>query len=318
MKKLMFVVVSLGLAFGSTACKKDEKKGDEAAKKVEGDGKGTAAKPDPGTGTGAVAASKDPAPTEQPPPPAADGFKLAWKPMAVGLKEEANDQVTTKMTITAQPGQNIDITMLKSEQVHAEVLEVNAEGVPTKKKVHYAKLEESQTMGGQTQTEPSPIAGKAYVIWVEGDAFKATSGDGKEVSPEELAKLEDDQKKELGQIPGIAQVLFSKTWKQGEKVTLTPDDLKTLTLGSKEKVVPSSAVVTFAGVEGGVATFDFDVVAAMDDGESKMDTPMKMQIKVDVANVRPTALSMTGTLTGKVKGMDAVGTVEGTRTFTYQ
>lgn len=318
MKKLMFVVVSLGLAFGSTACKKEEKK-DGA--KVEGDSKavdkgatGDTAKPDPGTGS--AAASKDPAPTDQ--APAADGLKMAWKAPAVGEKSETTDELLTKMTITVKPGESVDLVQTRTKQVHLEVVEVNAEGVPTKLKAHYAKFEESQAMGGKADTKPSPIVGKAYVVWVEGDAIKATTGDGKEVSPEELAALTDDHKKDLGKVPGMAQVLLAKTWKVGEKVTLTPEELKTLASGDDEKLVPASATVWLASNDAGIATFELDIVGVMEDAQGKMEAPMKMVVKLDVAKVRPVEMTMSGTLGGKVKGMDTKGTMEGKKTFTYQ
>jgi hypothetical protein len=132
----------------------------------------------------------------------------------------------------------------------------------TKAKFTYVEARESQTMGAQHEDKPSPLVGKSYVVWREGDAVKVTREDGAAPSPEELALVEDDHEN-LGTPDPMDMVVASKTWTTGTKVVFTPDELATINArggaAKPDEEQLTSAALTLTGVDDGVARFDMEI-----------------------------------------------------------
>jgi hypothetical protein len=304
MKRMIMIAFVLGLAAG--ACKKDEKK----------EGPATTEPDKPAAASDAAAAAVTP-PTTPPatPPASADEVTIPFIAPKVGDKQTQEEKMSTDVMISAQ-GEQMKMVASKEEKKSSEVVEVNGD-VITKVKVTYAASKDTQSMAGRTQEKKGVAVGKTYVVWKEGDTIKATDDKGGEVPKEELAALAEDWKRDLGQIPGMAKVITGKPWKLGQKVDLTPEQLKDLAMGDEETTA-TSASITMTANDGKVATFDVDVAMEQKKGDGSLKIPTHVTVQVDIAKGRPLTMTMKGEIEGDISGTKAKGTMEGTQTATYE
>jgi hypothetical protein len=247
---------------------------------------------------------------------AAEGLTLEWKPATVGEVQTSVDQVETKMTFNAGPGQVVELQAVSTEKTRSETVAITPDGAVAKVRVQYEAHNDRQTMNGKTEVKASPIEGKTYAVSAEGGVIKATHEDGSPISAEEQAAIEEESD-DLGKIPGMAELLLSRPWKQGEAVALTAEDL-IRALGPEEQMKPQSGTLTLVAVDGGVASYQLAVEATMADGQDKLDATLEMTFELDIARVRPIAMRMGGTFRGTVQGMESTGSVTGTKTYEYQ
>jgi hypothetical protein len=299
MKRMIMIALVLGLAAG--ACKKEEKK--------EGP-----APTEPKASSDAAAAATTPT-TPANPPATADQVTIPFVPPKVGDKQTQEEKMSTDVMISAQ-GEQMKMVASKEEKKSSEVVEVNGD-VVMKVKVTYAASKDSQSMGGRTQEKKGVVVGKTYVVWKEGDAIKATDDKGGEIAKEELAALGEDWKRDLGQVPGMAKVITNRTWKLGEKVDLTPEQLKDLAMGDEETTA-TSASITMTKSDGKIATFEVDVAMEQKKGDGSLKIPTHVTVDVDIAKSRPLTMTMKGDIEGDISGTKAKGTMEGTQTATYE
>ncbi len=310
MTKLSMIAIALTLALG-TGCKKDEAAAPPATKDNAG--------ADPKvTEPGPVAKAEPKADPKVEPttPPAGDGLKLTWKAAAVGSHETQTDVQTSAFTITMPDGTTtVEGTQRKERIIHTEVLESG--DVVTKAKIHYERFKEGGTVGGKPKDKAVPVDGKTYVVWFDAGAIKASTEDGKDVSPEELAEITDHVDDEIGMVPRIPRVLAARIWKQGEAAALTADELAML---ADDGMTAEAATVTLVSSDATSAMFSLEMKTRKVDPADKSDMaiPMKITAKVEVATLRLIELSLTATMEGSVKGMAMKGTMEGTKTSTMK
>lgn len=304
LSKTLALVATVALA---TACKKEEPAKQEPAK---------ASQPAPPPDKPAPPPD-EPAPPPTPDQPPADGLKLTHRPAKVGDVREAVDRLITNFTIVPVGGPGpVPMQADKRETQRAEVLEVKGE-VPLKVKVHYETHKETRRMGGKSQDEVSPLHGKTYIVWADGDAIAATTEAGAAVPEPELAELRREFTGELGHEDELSRIFRDRTWKIGEKVALTAEQLASMQK-KDERTTATAGSITLVAVDGQVATFEAEIDVTQKIPKGELSMPMKLVTKVDMTTSRAHEVTMTGKLSGKVDGMQATGTLEGKKTFAYQ
>lgn len=320
MRTMVMLVMALALASG---CKKTEKQ-DAAG------GAGSAATGSAATGSAATGSAPGDTATGSAPTgsaagdtgagagatPTGDGLKLTRKAPAVGDKRGAEETMTTAFTLTPPGKQPIPMTMVKTENKQVEVLGVEGDQLQ-KIKVTYTAKGEQRTMANKPpENKPSVLHGKSYVVWREGGAFKSTTDGGAAVSPAEAKELEKEWKNDLDGDDPMERWLLERTWKIGEKVALTPEQLAEFQKRNNDGKAVSGAM-TLTSVDGNIATFTIDMDVRQQAGTDTLAMPMVVTVKVDTRTNWPQEMRMTGTLEGPMKGMQAKGTVEGATKYTY-
>ena len=146
--------------------------------------------------------------------PSGDGLKVPRTEHKVG--DKVTEVTTQDMAITAEvgPGTTIDVKQTGSKTELKEIMAVDG-GVVTKLKIGYSAMSESQTVAGKTEDKPSPLAGKTYLVWREGDEVKVSNEDGSAPSAEEIKKVAKDNKS-VGKPEPMEDFVASRTWKVGE------------------------------------------------------------------------------------------------------
>jgi hypothetical protein len=140
---------------------------------------------------------------------------------AIGMTIDRTDDSRSTMKIGGEEMEETEKQVSRST-----VLAVMGPAI-AKLEVAYQTHDVLRRAGSQQEQSASPLAGKTYQVWVEGDELKATGADGKPVSDEELALLKDDHV-ELGKVPQIEQLLAARDWKLGEQVDLSVEQLASL------------------------------------------------------------------------------------------
>ena len=116
-------------------------------------------------------------------------------------------------------GQSLVKTKLKvqmSELSRQEVLEANEDGA-TKMRIHYVKLEETETSDEGTQRTVSPRQGKTFIVAAAPEGFQITDEKGATIGLEEREELESDFDS-LGERDLLCDYLAGKTLREGQKI----------------------------------------------------------------------------------------------------
>ena len=294
MKTSMMLAVALALASGC-----DKEKATEGAGSAAGTARstqGSAASNGSATGT--------------------DGIKLGVKSPAVGDKRTVEETLTTTFTLTPEGKEPIDAKSEKTQNKRFEVLAVDGTKLQ-KVKVEYTAMTERDRVGTKTRDKPNPLHGKVYIVWREAGAIRATDGEGKPVSPEEAKALEDEWKNDLDGDDVMEKWFRDRTWKIGEKVTLTAEQLAELHKKNPNTSATSGSMA-LTRVERDIATFEVVMDVRQRNGDDTLTMPMTVTAMIDTRTSWPRQLQMEGTLEGPMKGLQAKGSLVGTTTYTYE
>jgi hypothetical protein len=247
-----------------------------------------------------------PAARDAAPPRRDDGvLKLVSLAPEIGMMIDKSDESRSTMKVG---GDEVEET--EKQVSHAKVIAVAPPAI-AKIEIRYEVHEIVRRAGAQQEAVSSPLAGKTYQVWAEGDEIKATGADGKAVPDEELELLAAEHA-ELGKVPQIEQLLRSRVWKLGEKVDLGGAELAALgPPGGDPSVQPNGGSITWAAREGDHATFAGELHLAKDDERAHLETTLTTSIKVDVHTGRIAEIVASGTMKGEVKGAPATP-IEGT------
>ncbi len=243
---------------------------------------------------------------------ATDGLQIGRHAPKVGDKRtKVNDQAMV-MAIAAG-----ELTMVKHTEETREILAVDGD-VITKVKMYLHAYAKSQTSGGKTRDLASVVAGKAYIVSRQGGAIEATVADGSPVSAAELEELTDANKR-LGKPNAMEQIVASKTWKVGEKVVFSPDELaasnkRNAEDGGGEQF--TGLTMTLTAVEAGVATFAMEIAMAVKLPNGSLGVRITGASRLDVATGRALEVGGTGPLEGNL-GEAVTGTMTMKDVYTY-
>lgn len=220
-----------------------------------------------------------------------------------------------KMVMTFEParGNKVTVDVTKKSHEREEVLAVDEHGVATKVKVSYLEDGETQKMGRGEKAKASLIAGKTYVVWREGDLVKVTREDGSEPAGDELRKVIDENRR-LGTPDPFDELVASKTWKTGQKVAFTADELSRVNVpraaaNSKGDRDDFTVVeLTLRRIDDGIARFDIKLGTKMSSPEGSMHMTVDGIARVATATSQVQEMSGAGSLWGEM-GAPFTGTV---------
>lgn len=249
--------------------------------------------------------------------PAAAELQLPRRPPVVGERQALSDRLDSRSRVVAEPGKVTDLVTHRVRELELEVLAVSPAGVVTSARAHFRQHHVEQSRDGVAQTKPSPLEGQTYVVTADGDQLAAAHPDGTAATAAEQAALTGDLGRAIGKVPPLTALLTAHAWRNGEPVTLAPAELAEA-FGRNPMMQPVAGTALLVGVVAGVATFEFDLTLARDDADGRVESPMRMTVKVEVERNRPIEMTLIGTLSGKVAGMDSTGSVEGRVTYTYR
>lgn len=235
------------------------------------------------------------------------------------LVEKVGDRATKvqdmKMQMTFEPegGGKVTAHIEEYSKERREVLAVTAEGVVVKAKIHYDEVRKQMRMGAHKKAEPSPLAGRGYILARENDQLVGTREDGSPATPEELEELFDDDE-DFGSRDELGAMLEGRTFKTGVKVTLTTDELARLNVEDRalnarddtdEKI--SAMELTLRKVQGGIAHFDVRMGMTLTAPTGRMEMTVTGTLDVDTTTGRPKVLAAKGTLKGTRDGLPFTG-----------
>lgn len=310
----MKLALVLASCLALVACEK--KKSDPPAKAAP-PAAGTAAAaptptPAPSTGTAAAPEAAQAAGTA----PAGE-LKIPNLPPKVGDKSTEVEDRKMIAKVEPKPGTVVEVTTVEQRQEDKEVMAVDGD-VVTKLKVSYPKVAITESAMGKTKDKPTPTLGKSYLVWREGDEFKATLADGGAVSPEELKVLAKGQKR-IGRPDVMQQIMAAHAWKQGEVVTMTPAELERLaTVVGGEDDGGKLTGMSFAlqSSDDKVATFTMTMAMEGTTPKGSMKVSLTGTAKVDRNSGRALEVKAEGPFEGNM-GVPITGTMTGTTSYSY-
>lgn len=301
MKKLIVLVSCLALS--TAAC--DKKKSDPAAKKAPaaGSGAGTAAPaptptPPPATGSAAT-----PPPATGTPAAATDGIKITPPAPVAGEKVTEVETREMAMTIEAAPDKKVDMKGTQAKTELKEAVTVDGE-VITKLKVSYSGMKETQTMGPKTGEKPSPVDGKTYLVWREGDTLKVSYEDGSAPSEAEVKEVTKGNRS-VGRKDPLQQFVASVSWKVGEKVDLNADQLALMNQnmgGGEGEPSLTGMSFTLQSADDAQASLAMTMTMEMKGGGIEMKIDLTGVAKVDRKTNRLMEITGAGPINGQING----------------
>ena len=137
--------------------------------------------------------------------------------------------------------------------------------------------------------------------------------------PEELTELLHENRR-LGKPDSMDEIVTSKTWKRGQKVTFTPEELATINkrneAGGPEEQRFEALALTLTGVENGVALMTMDMTMHVKNPKGTMQMMLSGPVRVEVASGRILEASGKGQVQGDMGGA-VTGTVEMKTRYSY-
>jgi hypothetical protein len=204
----------------------------------------------------------------------------------------------------------VETQMLKHSEEAREILEIDGE-VFTKAKLTYVAHKKTQTMGGKSKEQSSPLSRKD-------GAVEATHEDGSVVTEDELKALRDDNKR-FGLPSVMDRIVTTKTWKVGEQIAFSPDEIAEVNKqnedkGGNERLV--ALAFTLTGVDAGIASLTMKMTMEMKTPQGSMEMSLDGAARIDVASGRMLEVGATGPVKGDM-GEPVSGTMTMKSPWTY-
>ena len=189
--------------------------------------------------------------------------------------------------------------------VRSTVLAIQGKAI-TKKKVTYEKDERVQIVGARTQSMPSPLTGKTYVLSLKGGKLHIEREDGEAVSEMEDKAIRV-RNQSFGKPSRFAAFVPEKNLESGQTFEPNAEALSEMFGGGDKRF--GSVKFRFEGREGDLARFSFTLVITEKSGVTmkskghvllRVDTgwPTEMALDADVSLSTP----------GKAPGESVSGT----------
>ena len=297
MKHLIVLLSCVALALAGC----DKKKNDAPAKTPPAATPPAATPPAAAPPAATPPAATPPAATPPTAEVPADGIKFPADQHAVGDKvtEVTTEEGTMKLEVG--PGKVVEGTSAKSRTEQKEVVAVDA-GVVTKLKIGYSAMSDTQTMGGKTRDKPSPLDGKTYLVWREGDEVKVSYADGGAPPADEIAKVAKGNRS-VGKPEPMDTFVAGRTWKVGEKVSATPDELAKIgeAMGGDDGPALTGLALTLQSADDAVATMALSMAMEMKGPDGSMALQLDGSARLDRKTGRLLEITGTGPFSGVVK-----------------
>lgn len=231
----------------------------------------------------------------------------------VGQREGKVQDMKMVMSIEQGRSQTVKVESTKQTRETREILEVDADGVATKVKVGYPEYVERQKIGSGEKTSPQLIAGKTYVVWRAGNRIEATREDGGWLPADELQKVIDENRR-LGTADPFDELVASKTWKTGQKVVFTRDELARVNVprsamnAKPDRETMTAAELTLRRIDDGIARFDVKLGFELTSSKGTMKMTINGFARVATATSEMQEISGSGPVEGDM-GAPFTGTV---------
>jgi hypothetical protein len=206
-----------------------------------------------------------------------------------------------------------DLEYESRQHVESLVKNVAVDGhAVTVAEVTYKVIDDAQVMDGKREQVPDPRAGKTYHLSREDGraiAIRMYSGEG---SREELAMVTDDFET-IGLEDELGKIFAEKTWKTGQKVVLTADEIARTnaqrpgTPGRRRTLLAME--LTLRSVKSGVARFSLVLGLRYEEETGSYDVRLRGETSLDLATGRSLEVAGSGAVTGQVEGTPTKGTM---------
>jgi hypothetical protein len=247
--------------------------------------------------------------------PAPVEVKFTVAPPAVGDSREVTD--TNKMTGTLKTASGeMPIVQHREEKRTEEVLAVEGP-VITKLKVSYATIVNHEQAGDQEKKEKDPLEGKTFTLSWEKDAIVIRDDKGKAVKGDLARQIEGSLSDSIGKELPMNKVLASRTFKSGEKVVLSPEEMKALSRQG-EGVEGKEITLTLIESKDDVATLQLEGSLAATQPSMTTEIAMKGTVKLQVSTGRVQEMNLAGDIKGAGGGNQLTGTLASTKVFSYK
>jgi len=206
-------------------------------------------------------------------------------PTVTVARPKVGDKMTERETETSDlvldfGRREVKIKSIKEVVVTEEILEVDDDGRPTKKKVTYTKHVKTEEKDGKKEPEEvAAVQGKTYVVERKEDALVLTADGGGPVSAAEKKILQKAHKR-LGtpSATSLEDAIPNRALKKGQRIPemeaaatvyFTAQSVEDVKAGKKPDEVKGVKVV-FKGVDGDLAVFGIEVeVVTEEEGNLK-------------------------------------------------
>jgi hypothetical protein len=229
--------------------------------------------------------------------PAGPALRIKVAPTVVGSVVETTTVNHARGTATVD-GKSIQVVQHEEAKYVTTTLATDGTAT-TKLEVTYLAKLSHETVGDQEKKGDGPEKGKTFIVAFADGKLTTTDKAGKPVSKEIADELGSTFGDEVGKVSPMRAVVESKTFRLGEKVELTPDEMKailpagesvgkamTLTLVEQK---PDFAILAFDGVVGGAPGVPMEIT-------------MKGTLKIDIATGRMLEMNAAGDMTGAFVG----------------
>jgi hypothetical protein len=235
---------------------------------------------------------------------------ITYVPVVVGERRTDTQEVVMTMRL-ATPEQTFDVVTTSHEVKTVEVLALDGERA-RKARVTYGQCVLRRSLNGNIDSELQPYSGMTYVIERVGDALQVYLEDGTTPATGEVAAAVAKDNKRFGgsDTDAMEKLISRRTWRLGEPVALTPEELRLMADGSGSGPALQSTTLTLRGVEGGIASFDTAMTMSEDLPRGRMAMTLEGVSRFDVSTARAVELSVSGSLSGELNGSPMTGTME--------
>jgi hypothetical protein len=248
---------------------------------------------------------------------AAPAFEVKFTVAAPAVGDARDVTDTSHMTGTLKTGGGeVPLVQHDEEKRTEEVLAVDG-AVITKLKVTYVAIVSHDQMGEQEKKEKDPREGKSFVLSWEKDKLVVRDDKGKAVKPELAAQIEGGLSDSIGKELPMNKILASRTFRSGEKVELSPEEMKALAREG-EGVEGKAMTLTLLDRKDDVATLSLDGALKAVQPAMTTEIAMKGTIKLQVSTGRLQEMNIAGDIKGVGNGNEVTGTLSGTKIYTYK
>jgi hypothetical protein len=206
--------------------------------------------------------------------------------------------ITDDMSVTGtikMGGKSMPMKQQATETYTQEVVEASGDTV-SKLKLTFKSAHMKADAMGMKQDQDLPVKGHAYVVTSDKGKAAYVKDGGGTVDAQETAVLQKFGE-QVGNPDRMGKLLAGKSFKKGEKVTLSAEEIKAVA-PPNEGMTASDVTLTLTGSDAKSATFALAGTFSGKQGPMDMQVTVTGTIKVDLKRSRPTDFKMNGTMTG--------------------
>lgn len=250
------------------------------------------------------------------PPPYEPGLTIHLTRRTPRVHERVAQVEETSLEANVETGgKSVPWRWRKHTEATFEVLAVDGY-VVNRVMVTYQNIDESQELAGKRMDEKDARDGRAYLVWRDGGEL-VTTYDAGGVPPD----AERDQvlydTNHVGIEDATEAIVAEKTWRSGEKVVFTADELarvnaRPMYAGGERRTMRSIDLM-LRSVKAGVATFTFGMVVERERGQSRQQVQMGGDLRIEIATGHWLEMRATGSMTGTDDGLPVNGAFKTTQ-----